>query len=71
MNTTGGQKGTLGDMMDRSAEMSQKRADECGGVDPVKESYYKDYAKKRKGTPHPDKLKKKSFENKNFRVDYD
>jgi len=61
-------KGTLGDLMDRSAELSAKRADQNGGVDPVKEKYYSDYAKKRKGQQHPDKMPK-SFEDKNIKID--
>ena len=71
VNKTGNDKGTIGDLLDRSTEMSQKRADQCGGVDPVKEKYYKDYAKKRGGTPHPHKTKRKSVDNKNFRIDFD
>jgi len=62
------QKGTLGDLMDRSAELSAKRADQNGGVDPVKEKYYSNYAKKRKGQQHPDKMPK-SFEDKNIKID--
>lgn len=61
-------KGTLGDLMDRSAELSAKRADQNGGVDPIKEKYYKNYAKKRKGQQHPDKMPK-SFEDKNIKID--
>ena len=38
----------VGDWWSRSQELSQKRADK-DGLDPVKEQYYKDYAKKRKG----------------------
>ena len=61
-------KGTLGDLMDRSAELSNKRADSNGGVDPVKENYYKEYSKKRKGAIHPDKMPTK-FENKDIKIE--
>ena len=43
---------TLGEMWDRSAEMSAARADKEGGVDPVAEQWKKDYSKKRKGTKY-------------------
>jgi predicted nucleic acid-binding Zn ribbon protein len=33
---TGSKKGTYGDLLDKSAELSQQRADIVGGVDPVK-----------------------------------
>lgn len=44
-------KGTFGEIIERSAELSDKR----GGVnDPVKQQYYKDYSKKRGGKLHKD-----------------
>lgn len=67
VNKTAG-KGTMGDLLDRSAELSEKRAQERGGVDPVKEKYYKQYSKDRKGAIHPDKIKK-SFGNKDIQID--
>ena len=39
-------------MFDRSAELSEKRR-KIYGKDPVKEKYYKDWSKKRKGKVHP------------------
>ena len=48
--TTG--KGTIGDLMDRSAELSEKRAEQNGGIDPVKKQYFKEYSKKRGGKKH-------------------
>lgn len=68
VNKTSNTKGTLGDMMDRSQELSQKRAEQNGGVDPVKEKYYKNYSKERGGAVHPDK-ETKTFENKHIKVD--
>lgn len=47
-----GKNYTLGEMWDKSAEMSAKRAEKEGGVDPVKEQWEKDYSKKRKGTKY-------------------
>jgi predicted nucleic acid-binding Zn ribbon protein len=40
-------KGTIGDMMDLSAELSNKRADK-EGADPVKQKHFQDYEKKNK-----------------------
>ena len=50
---TGKQKGTMGDLWDRSQELSDKRKKLYGGADPVKNKYYKDWSKKRKGKVHP------------------
>lgn len=41
---TGNMKGTIGDMFDYSAEMSERRASKAG-KDPVKEKLFKDYEK--------------------------
>ena len=66
---TGKMKGTVGDMLDLSAELSEKRAAVNGGKDPVKEQHYKEYSKERGGAEHPDKAKSK-FENKRVEIDY-
>lgn len=58
INNTKGH-GTVGDMMDRSTEASERRASQNGGVDPVREKYYKDYSKKRGGKLHPKQVKEK------------
>ncbi len=60
---------TIGSMIDRSKELSLKRADKEGGRDPVKEKFYKDYSKTRRGLEHveskrakaKDKAKKAGF----------
>lgn len=65
---TGSKKGTYGDLLDKSAELSHQRAELAGGVDPVKEKYYKDYSEKRRGAKHPSQMK--SFESKNISVDF-
>lgn len=70
VNSTKNKKGTVGDLLDQSAELSAKRASENNGIDPVKQNYYKEYSKKRKGAIHPDQ-KKKSYSSKNVKVDYD
>lgn len=54
-------KGTMGDLMDQSRELSEKREKSIGS-DKVKDQYFKDYSKKRNGKLHWDdpKLKPKS-----------
>jgi len=42
----------VGDMWDRSKELSEIRAAK-EGKDPIKEKYFKDYTKKTKGKKHP------------------
>lgn len=66
---TGGKKGTYGDLLDRSAELSEKRADSNGGVDPIKQKYFENYSKERRGAKHHAELPKK-IDNKNFTVDF-
>lgn len=49
---TGSKKGTFGDMMDLSAELSERRAEQHGGEDPVKRKLFDDYKKENKGKKH-------------------
>lgn len=49
---------TLGSMFDRSKELSDQRASKNQGVDPVQEKYFKDYRKRKRGTPHTAELKR-------------
>lgn len=51
--------GTVGDLWDRSAELSEKRADKEGS-DPLKEGFYKDYKKKNKNREHPEQKRARS-----------
>lgn len=44
-------KGTLGELWDRSAELSAKRADK-EGVDPQKQSFYKEFSRRHGGKKH-------------------
>ena len=68
MNRTSDSKGSYGDLMDRSKEMSQKRAAENGGVDPIKQKYLENYSKERGGKKHFSELKS-SAENKHVKID--
>lgn len=58
---TEGKSLTMGDLMDKSRELSEQRA-KINGVDPVKEKYYDQYSKERNGLVHPDKQKEQSKE---------
>jgi len=44
---TGEKNGTIGDLWDQSKELSQERAKQCGGTDPVKKNHEKDWSSKR------------------------
>ena len=73
VNKTAQKKGTVGDLIDTSAELSAMRAQERGGVDPVKQEHYDNYAKKREGRRHhKEKIEKlkKGYESKNIKIDY-
>ncbi len=65
---TGKKRGTIGNLLDVSQELSEKRAEIHGGVDPVKQKFFEDYAKNRKGKKHP--LQMKTFENKDFKIEF-
>jgi len=68
---TGKMNGTYGDMMDLSKELSEKRKAANGGVDPVKQDYYKQYSSERKGAKHPNQLKEQGYESDNVKITYD
>ena len=65
---TGKMKGNFGNMMDYSKELSEKRAADHGGVDPVKQKHFRDYERKT-GKKHL--ADKKSYESKNVKIDFD
>ena len=65
---TGKMKGNFGDMFDYSKELSDRRAKDHGGVDPVKEKYFRNYEKKT-GKKHL--RDKKPYESKNVKIDFD
>lgn len=69
---TANKAGTVGEIMDAAKEMSEARAAENGGVDPIKEKYYEQYAKDRKGQQHPDIAKRdmiKALDKKGIEVE--
>jgi hypothetical protein len=65
-------KGTVGDLLDYSAELSERRAEANGGVDPIKKKALENYSKKTGGKKHTSQLgQKKTFETKDIKVDFD
>lgn len=48
----GAKYGTLGDLMSKSQELSEKRA-EKDGIDAVKQNFFDEYSKTRNGAKHP------------------
>lgn len=65
---TGNKNGTLGEVMDLSAELSEKRSQQTGTEDPVKRKVFSDYEKK-VGKKHL-LDKKKSFETSKVKVEF-
>jgi hypothetical protein len=57
VDKVGKEKGNMGNIFDRSSEMSAKRAEKRGGVDKVKEAYYDAYSKRRGNKKHPGQIK--------------
>lgn len=70
VNKTANMKGSVGDLLNKSAELSEKRAESNGGVDPLKQDYFKKYSKERKGAKHH-LDRKKSYESKNIKIEFD
>tara|TARA_Y100000361_G_C11129466_1_gene328002 strand:+ start:227 stop:637 length:411 start_codon:yes stop_codon:yes gene_type:complete len=71
VNKTANKKGSYGDMLDLSAELSDKRAKDHGGIDPIKQDYYKKYSEKRGGKKHLQEVKENIEKgNKGVNVDF-
>jgi len=66
IKATANKQGTMGDLMDYSKELSEKRAAK-DGKDPLKEKFYRDHEKKH-GRKHQSEAK--VYESKNVRVEY-
>jgi len=58
-SSTVGKNDTYGQLFERSAEASEMRAQQAGGVDPVKQKSYDDYSKMTNGKAHPSQMKEK------------
>jgi hypothetical protein len=71
INKTANKKGSMGDIMDYSKDLSLQRAETNGGIDPIKENYYKKYSSKRNGAKHMDQMKEAVKKNNQINVDFD
>ena len=69
LDKTAIKKGTMGDIMDLSAELSEKRAASAGGEDPVKRKHFDDY-KQKVGKKHLQDNPKR-VETKDAIIDFD
>jgi len=63
---TGRMKGTLGEIWDYSEELSQQRARENGGEDPIRKRAEEKYSKKRKGMKYKSKINPSEIPNVNL-----
>lgn len=70
VNKTRDMQGTVGDLLDKSAELSHERAEQNGGVDPVKQKAYDKYAKARGGRRHRQETVEKGYESKNIKIEF-
>ena len=57
--STVGKNDTYGELFERSAEASEMRAQQAGGIDPVKQKSYDNYRNKTNGKLHPSEQKEK------------
>ena len=55
--STVGKNDSYGDLFRRSADASEMRAAQNGGVDPIKQKQYNDYKKMTNGKSHPQEMK--------------
>lgn len=65
-------KGNVGNLWDEAKEASQKR-EKLMGKDPIKEDFYKNYSKKRKGKEHQEVQQKRTqeeFKNKGIQIEF-
>jgi hypothetical protein len=67
---TGKKRGTYGDLLDASKELSEKRTKERG-EDPVKKKFFKDYSKKRFGVKHIEEKRATKIDSPDFSVSFD
>lgn len=57
LERTGDKGGSLGELFDRSRELSEMRAAKLGGEDPIRRKVYDEFSKKYKGMKHNEELK--------------
>jgi hypothetical protein len=70
LEKTANMKGTMGDMMDYSKELSSQREATLGKEDPIKRKAFNEY-KKTRGVSHPnDRPKSAGIETSKYKVDF-
>lgn len=69
VNKTANIRGTYGDLLDYSSELSERRAEKAGGEDPLKRKYFDEYKKKTGGKKHL-KDRPKKIETKNATIEF-
>jgi hypothetical protein len=69
VNKTEHMRGRYGDLLDYSAELSERRAAIAGGEDPIKRKYFDEYKKKTNGKRHI-KDRPKKIESKNATIEF-
>ncbi len=67
---TGKKRGTYGNILDASKELSDKRAKERGGEDPVQKKFFKEYSQKRNGVKHLEEKKKTKIDRPDYSITY-
>ena len=67
---TGKKRGTYGNILDASKKLSEKRAKERDGVDPVQQKFFKNYSKERFGIQHLEEKKKTKVDKADFSISY-
>ncbi len=67
---TGKKKGSVGDLWDASRELSDKRAKERGGVDPVKQRHFDNYKKARHGKEHFQEKKERKIDKADYSISH-
>jgi hypothetical protein len=56
---TNSRKGSYGELLDLSKELTQQRKDKNAGYDPVEQEMFANYSKTRAGRQHPEQKKQK------------
>lgn len=67
---TAEKKGTYGNLLDASRELSEKRAKEHGGVDPVQKKYFDEYKKARHGVQHLEERKQQKVDRDGYSISH-
>ena len=67
---TAEKKGTYGNLLDASRELSEKRAKDHGGTDPVQKKFFDEYKKQRHGVEHMEERKQKTVDKEGYSISH-